>query len=146
MSVVIVLFDIRVSFSSTYERRPLWQRARPTNPIAYAYDSHCLRSPLGAPTPSTADGPIDWFPNRSARRPAAVNPETLWLLVTSHIAPDLMDALVQTYLSTSYYLMPFLHIPTFLKDYGNPAKWGEPVSGVVWLLWCWARNHTEDDR
>ncbi|KAL1742740.1 fungal-specific transcription factor domain-containing protein [Schizophyllum fasciatum] len=93
------------------------------------------------------DSPIDWFPNRSARRPAAVNPETLWLLVTSHIAPDLMDALVQTYLSTSYYLMPFLHIPTFLKDYGNPAKWGEPgFASFIVAICCLASRHTDDPR
>ncbi|KAI5823903.1 hypothetical protein K523DRAFT_324948, partial [Schizophyllum commune Tattone D] len=93
------------------------------------------------------DRPIDWFPNRSARRPAAVNPETLWLLVTSHIAPDLMDALVQTYLSTSYYLMPFLHIPTFLKDYGNPAKWGEPgFASFIVAICCLASRHTDDPR
>ena len=55
----------------------------------------------------------DWFPDRTARR-ANNNPEVIWKLVTSVIAPDLMDSLVQCYLSTSYYLMPFLHVPSFL--------------------------------
>jgi hypothetical protein len=34
-----------------------------------------------------------WFPNRTPRR-ADVNPETLWRLITSYIAPDLMDRFV----------------------------------------------------
>ena len=74
----------------------------------------------------------DWFPDRTPRRTDA-NPEVIWKLVTSFIAPDLMDryvywsifsshdltlnfqsSLVQCYLSTSYYLMPFLHVPSFL--------------------------------
>lgn len=74
----------------------------------------------------------DWFPDRQPRRVSA-NPETLWRLITSTIIPELMDrsvdgillalktyltttfSLVQCFLSTSYYLMPFLHVPTFLE-------------------------------
>jgi hypothetical protein len=75
----------------------------------------------------------DWFPNRTPRR-TDVNPETLWRLMTSYIVPELMDryftfiymisyplkanwmirSLVQCYLSTSYYILPFLHVPSFL--------------------------------
>jgi hypothetical protein len=71
-----------------------------------------------------------WFPNRTTRR-TDVNPENLWRLITSYIAPDLMDrcclsfpvedhltnhnfSLVQCYLSTTYYVLPFIHVPTFL--------------------------------
>lgn len=37
-------------------------------------------------------GPVeqDWFPNRTPRR-TDVNPQTLWRLITSYIAPELMD-------------------------------------------------------
>ena len=73
----------------------------------------------------------EWFPNRQLRR-TDVNPQTLWRLITSSISPELMDryvvcyfcpmcsgadvsiSLVQCYLSTSYYILPFLHVPTFL--------------------------------
>jgi hypothetical protein len=77
---------------------------------------------------SNPDG--TWFPDRITHR-TDMNPERIWKLVTSFIAPDLMDryvhvldycstnllmsSLVQCYLSTSYYLMPFLHVPTFLN-------------------------------
>lgn len=77
--------------------------------------------------PSTSH--LDWFPNRQPQR-TDINPQTLWRLITSYIPPDLMDrcvitgwapcknlpscSLVQCYLSTSYYILPFLHVPTFL--------------------------------
>lgn len=32
----------------------------------------------------------DWFPNRTPRRPD-INPQAMWRLITTHIAPDLMD-------------------------------------------------------
>jgi hypothetical protein len=78
----------------------------------------------------TAANP-DWFPDRQPRR-TDVNPQTLWRFITSYIVPELMDrfgfliftlgsgylipalSLVQCYLSTSYYILPFLHVPTFL--------------------------------
>ena len=74
-----------------------------------------------------------WFPDRTVHHLAHMNPGRLWILVTSFIPPDLMDryvfvvhpncrsthlhpqSLVRCYLSTSHYLMPFLHVPTFLK-------------------------------
>ena len=86
----------------------------------------------------------DWFPNRTPRRPD-INPQAMWRLITTHIAPDLMDrsvsiifwhvehstdltdSLVQCYLCTSYYLVPFLHVPTFLA-----------VSEVLYLLSSWS--------
>jgi len=88
-----------------------------------------------------------WFPDRTVHHLADMNPERLWKLVTSVIPPDLMDSLVQCYLSTSYYLMPFLHVPTFLKDYGDPQKWGEPgfVAFVV-AVCCLASRHIDDLR
>ncbi|THH32205.1 hypothetical protein EUX98_g1996 [Antrodiella citrinella] len=88
----------------------------------------------------------DWFPDRTARR-TNNNPEVIWKLVTSVIAPDLMDSLVQCYLSTSYYLMPFLHVPSFLTDYGNPHKWGEPgFAAFIVAICCLSSRHIDDPR
>ncbi|KAF9223071.1 hypothetical protein BS17DRAFT_782325 [Gyrodon lividus] len=87
-----------------------------------------------------------WFPNRTPRR-TDVNPETLWRLITSYIVPELMDSLVQCYLCTSYYLLPFLHVPTFLADYGNPRKWGEPgFASFIVAICCLASRHIDDPR
>lgn len=88
----------------------------------------------------------DWFPDRTLNK-ADVNPETLWRLITSYIEPELMDSLVQTYLSTSSYILPFLHVPTFLADYGNPQKWGEPgFAAFIVSICCLASRHTNDPR
>ncbi|KAL0581268.1 hypothetical protein V5O48_000751 [Marasmius crinis-equi] len=87
-----------------------------------------------------------WFPNRTAKR-MDVNPQTLWRMITTHIPPDLMDSLVQCYLSTSYYILPFLHVPTFLADYGNPQKWGEPgFATFIVAICCLASRHVDDPR
>lgn len=90
-----------------------------------------------APPKASASGPSasvdsEWFPNRSLRR-TDVNPQILWRMITAVIPPDLMDrfcpsfltaftstklfvsSLVQCYLSTSYYILPFLHVPSFLS-------------------------------
>ncbi|TFK36196.1 fungal-specific transcription factor domain-containing protein [Crucibulum laeve] len=89
---------------------------------------------------------VDWFPNRTLRR-TDVNPQTLWKLITSYIIPELMDSLVQCYLSTSYYILPFLHVPTFLADYGNPQKWGEPgFAAFIVSVCCLASRHMDDPR
>ncbi|EIW75503.1 hypothetical protein CONPUDRAFT_139989 [Coniophora puteana RWD-64-598 SS2] len=91
-------------------------------------------------------GSTTWFPNRTPRR-ADVNPETLWRLITSYIVPELMDSLVQCFLCTSYYIMPFLHVPTFLSDYGNPRKWGEPgFASFIVAICCLASRHIDDPR
>ncbi|KAG8809660.1 hypothetical protein FRC17_003346, partial [Serendipita sp. 399] len=88
-----------------------------------------------------------YFPDRPLKRRVAINPETLWKTVTASIPPDLMDTLVQSYLSTTFYLMPFLHIPTFLHDYGNPTKWGEPgFVSFVTAVCCLASRHVDDKR
>ncbi|KAE9393503.1 hypothetical protein BT96DRAFT_1022983 [Gymnopus androsaceus JB14] len=88
----------------------------------------------------------EWFPNRSLRR-TDVNPQTLWRMITSVIPPDLMDSLVQCYLSTSYYILPFLHVPSFLSDYGNPQKWGEPgFAAFIVAICCLASRHMDDPR
>lgn len=88
----------------------------------------------------------DWFPDRTPRR-TDINPEMLWKLITSIISPDLMDSLVQCYLSTSYYLLPFLHVPTFLSDYGNPQKWGEPgFAAFIVAICCLSSRHIDDPR
>ncbi|RDB16620.1 putative transcriptional regulatory protein C3C7.04 [Hypsizygus marmoreus] len=88
----------------------------------------------------------EWFPNRTPRR-TDVNPQSLWRLMTSYIVPELMDSLVQCYLSTSYYILPFLHVPTFLADYGNPEKWGEPgFAAFIVSICCLASRHIDDPR
>ncbi|OBZ78048.1 putative transcriptional regulatory protein C3C7.04 [Grifola frondosa] len=88
----------------------------------------------------------DWFPDRTPRR-TDTNPEAIWKLITSFIVPELMDSLVQCYLSTSYYLMPFLHVPTFLADYGNPRKWGEPgFAAFIVAICCLSSRHIDDPR
>ncbi|TFK19760.1 nuclear protein [Coprinopsis marcescibilis] len=89
---------------------------------------------------------LQWFPNRQSKR-TDVNPQTLWRLITSYIVPDLMDSLVQCYLSTSYYILPFLHVPTFLADYGNPQKWAEPgFAAFIVAICCLASRHMDDLR
>ncbi|KAG2123554.1 fungal-specific transcription factor domain-containing protein [Suillus cothurnatus] len=96
--------------------------------------------------PSSRTANPTWFPNRTPRR-TDVNPETLWRLITSYIVPELMDSLVQCYLCTSYYLLPFLHVPTFLADYGNPRKWGEPgFAAFIVAICCLASRHIDDPR
>ncbi|KAG6888591.1 hypothetical protein C0995_007110 [Termitomyces sp. Mi166 len=88
----------------------------------------------------------DWFPDRKPRR-TDLNPQTLWRLMTSYIVPELMDSLVQCYLSTSYYILPFLHVPTFLADYGNPEKWGEAgFASFIVAVCCLASRHIDDPR
>ncbi|KAK7442777.1 hypothetical protein VKT23_016022 [Stygiomarasmius scandens] len=87
-----------------------------------------------------------WFPNRTSKR-TDINPQILWRMITSYISPDLMDSLVQCYLSTSYYILPFLHVPTFLSDYGNPLKWGEPgFATFIVAICCLASRHMDDPR
>ncbi|KAF9524900.1 fungal-specific transcription factor domain-containing protein [Crepidotus variabilis] len=94
--------------------------------------------------PSTIN--TDWFPDRQPRR-TEVNPQALWKLITSAIVPELMDSLVQCYLSTSYYILPFLHVPTFLADYGNPQKWAEPgFAAFIIGICCLASRHMDDTR
>ncbi|KAI0643997.1 fungal-specific transcription factor domain-containing protein [Trametes meyenii] len=90
--------------------------------------------------------PNDWFPDRQPRR-TETNPEQIWKLITTFIVPELMDSLVQCYLSTSYYLMPFLHVPSFLADYGNPRKWGEPgFAAFIVAICCLSSRHIDDPR
>ncbi|KAJ7028846.1 fungal-specific transcription factor domain-containing protein, partial [Mycena alexandri] len=102
--------------------------------------------PSSDSTPPSVPVEQDWFPHRTPRR-TDVNPQTLWRLITSYIAPELMDSLVQCYLSTSYYILPFLHVPTFLADYGNPQKWGEPgFAAFIVAICCLASRHMDDPR
>ncbi|KAI0777449.1 fungal-specific transcription factor domain-containing protein [Trametes elegans] len=107
--------------------------------------------PDRGPTPHQWKGqngqpPNDWFPDRQPRR-TETNPENIWKLITTFIVPELMDSLVQCYLSTSYYLMPFLHVPSFLADYGNPRKWGEPgFAAFIVAICCLSSRHIDDPR
>ncbi|KAK2467633.1 hypothetical protein APHAL10511_000488 [Amanita phalloides] len=107
-----------------------------------------LSPQLGSPTDGSmkANHDLDWFPDRKPRR-MDMNPQALWGHITSTISPDLMDSLVQCYLSTSYYILPFLHVPTFLADYGNPQKWGEPgFAAFIVAICCLASRHMDDPR
>jgi len=116
-----------------------------TNPTLSQRPEHNLF--LGNQTVSNANPQQYYFPDRPLKRRVTINPETLWKTVTSAIAPDLMDGLVQSYLSTTFYLMPFLHIPTFLHDYSNPTKWGEPgFVSFVTAICCLASRHVDDKR
>ncbi|OCH91762.1 hypothetical protein OBBRIDRAFT_791989 [Obba rivulosa] len=88
----------------------------------------------------------DWFPDRTPRR-TATNPEMTWKLVSSVIVPELMDSLVHCFLSTTYYLMPFLHLPTFIADYANPRKWGDPgFAAFIVAICCLSSRHVDDPR
>ncbi|KAF8888507.1 fungal-specific transcription factor domain-containing protein [Mucidula mucida] len=101
------------------------------------------------PSPKSDSGKTSetqWFPNRTPRR-TNIKPQTIWSMITAAIAPELLDSLVQCYLSTSYYILPFLHIPTFLADYGNPQKWGEPgFATFIVAICCLASRHMDDPR
>ena len=78
-----------------------------------------------------------WFPNRRTRLTGSLPPEVMWRTITAQIPPPLMDSLIQCFLSTSHYLLPFLHVPQFLSDYGNPQKWGEPgFAAFIVAIWC----------
>ncbi|KAH7091758.1 fungal-specific transcription factor domain-containing protein [Auriculariales sp. MPI-PUGE-AT-0066] len=76
-----------------------------------------------------------------------LNPGAVWRAVTAVVPPDLMDNLVQVYLSTCHYLYPFLHIPSFLADYSSPAMWSSPgFASFVLAICCLASRHTDDPR
>jgi hypothetical protein len=54
-------------------------------------DAPSLPDPSSSsPSKSTSTTNTDWFPNRTPRR-TDINPQTLWRLITSYIAPELMD-------------------------------------------------------
>jgi hypothetical protein len=117
----------------------------PNTPLSQRGEQKTSFGNNNSPTPTTRQQA--YFPDRPLKRRVTINPETLWKTVTSAIAPDLMDGLVQSYLSTTFYLMPFLHIPTFLHDYSNPTKWGEPgFVSFVTAICCLASRHVDDKR
>ncbi|KAF8176363.1 fungal-specific transcription factor domain-containing protein [Mycena galopus ATCC 62051] len=140
----------RLSLSASYlyfddEGYTRWQGEASGLPLLDLLVERHVPSSDSAP-PNVAPVEQDWFPNRTLRR-TDVNPQTLWRLITSYIAPELMDSLVQCYLSTSYYILPFLHVPTFLADYGNPQKWGEPgFAAFIVSICCLASRHMDDPR
>ncbi|THH07519.1 hypothetical protein EW145_g3327 [Phellinidium pouzarii] len=125
----------------------LVERERPnasSNPSVTLHGPSPVRESWSRKSENVTTG--DWFPDRQPRQ-IAVHPETMWRLITSMIAPDLMDSLVQCFLSTTYYLMPFLHVPTFLADYGNPQKWGEPgFASFIVAVCCLSSRHVDDTR
>ena len=54
---------------------------------------------------------------------------------------------MKCYLSTSYYLVPLLHVPTFLRDYSNPQKWGDPgFACLICAICAIAARHYDDLR
>ncbi|KAJ6607680.1 fungal-specific transcription factor domain-containing protein [Mycena sp. CBHHK59/15] len=141
----------RLSLSASYlyfddEGYTRWQGEASGLPLLDLLVERHVPSHSDAAPPSLAPTEQDWFPNRTPRR-TDVNPQTLWRLITSYVAPELMDSLVQCYLSTSYYILPFLHVPTFLADYGNPQKWGEPgFAAFIVAICCLASRHMDDPR
>ncbi|KAK7052056.1 putative transcriptional regulatory protein C3C7.04 [Favolaschia claudopus] len=140
----------RLSLSASYlyfddEGYTRWQGEASGLPLLDLLVERHVPTSDAAP-PNVAPVEQDWFPNRTPRR-TDVNPQTLWRLITSYIAPELMDSLVQCYLSTSSYILPFLHVPTFLSDYGNPQKWGEPgFAAFIVAICCLASRHMDDPR
>ncbi|KAF7313955.1 P-type phospholipid transporter [Mycena chlorophos] len=140
----------RLSLSASYlyfddEGYTRWQGETSGLPLLDMLVERHEPSPDETP-PAVPPSQQDWFPNRTPRR-TDINPQTLWRLITSYIAPELMDSLVQCYLSTSSYILPFLHVPTFLSDYGNPAKWGEPgFAAFIVSICCLASRHMDDPR
>ncbi|KAG8936987.1 hypothetical protein FRC02_009124 [Tulasnella sp. 418] len=89
--------------------------------------------------------PENWFPDRKPTK-ASVKPEAIWKLVTSGVEPDLMDSLVKCFLSTTFYLMPFIHVPTFLADYADPEKWDTGFASFIIAICCLTSRHVDDIR
>ena len=88
-----------------------------------------------------------FFPDRTPRPHQTLNPEASWKVITGVIPPDVMDTLVRCYLSTSHLLWPFLHVPTFLRDYANPQQWGEPGFACFIVAVCTlSSRHVDDPR
>lgn len=88
-----------------------------------------------------------FFPDRKPRPHQTLNPEASWKVITGVIPPDLMDTLVRCYLSTSHLLWPFLHVPSFLRDYANPQQWGEPGFACFIVTVCTlSSRHVDDPR
>lgn len=114
---------------------------------------------------ATSPAPHDWFPDRQ-RVQESVRPEDVWMMIASVIQPDLMDksvkltipfnlfwicitdvlipsSLVLLYLKTTYYLMPFIHIPSFLADYPNPNKWDPGFGSFIVAICCLTSRHVD---
>lgn len=89
--------------------------------------------------------PHDWFPDRK-RVQDSVRPEDVWMMIANVIQPDLMDNLVLLWLKTTYYLMPFIHIPSFLADYPNPNKWDAGFGSFIVAICCLTSRHVDDPR
>ncbi|KAG8886071.1 hypothetical protein FRB97_007947 [Tulasnella sp. 331] len=94
--------------------------------------------------PSTP-APDDWFPDRESIK-EIVRPEEIWAMISGVISPDLMDSLVKCWLSTTYYLMPFIHVPSFLSDYANPIKWDTGFGSFIVAICCLTSRHVDDIR
>lgn len=53
------------------------------------------------------------------------------------------DSLVKCWLSTTYYLMPFIHVPSFLSDYANPVKWDCGFGSFIVAICCLTSRHVD---
>ncbi|KAF7369274.1 P-type phospholipid transporter [Mycena venus] len=117
----------RLSLSASYlyfddEGYTRWQGEASGLPLLDLLVERHVPTSDAAP-PNVAPVEQDWFPNRTPRR-TDVNPQTLWRLITSYIAPELMD-----------------------RDYGNPQKWGEPgFAAFIVAICCLASRHMDDPR
>ncbi|CAG7851439.1 SubName: Full=Uncharacterized protein {ECO:0000313/EMBL:CCA71412.1} [Serendipita indica DSM 11827] len=142
-----------VTLSPTYlywddEGFTRWQGASSGLPLLDSLVERSLPAQSGDATATKANFSEQKAPDGSMTAAPNYFPDRLSNgTVTASIPPDLMDGLVQSYLSTTFYLMPFLHIPTFLHDYSNPTKWGEPgFVSFVTAVCCLASRHVDDKR
>lgn len=143
-------------------------------------DSKADLPPVGVDTEEYMPTPI------ASREAPDVKSGILWKQITDVIDPGLMDeyatpvlcvfytasdcgpphSLVKCFLSTSYYLLPFLHLPTFMEvtrflllpvnvahrgirtqDYGSHEKWQEPGFGAfIVAVCCLSSRHIDDPR
>ncbi|KAG8905465.1 hypothetical protein FRB99_008906 [Tulasnella sp. 403] len=94
---------------------------------------------------SPAPAPADWFPDRQNINDP-VRPEDIWMTIASTIPPELMDHLVMLFLKTTYYIMPFIHVPSFIQDYQNPNKWDTGFGSFIVAICCLASRHVDDVR
>lgn len=79
----------------------LVERELPTSAARSQHDTSPVRETWPRKSENVTTG--DWFPDRQPRR-VNVNPETLWKIITSVIAPELMDRSV-------FFLFFYFHFP-----------------------------------
>ncbi|KAH7097116.1 hypothetical protein BKA62DRAFT_717600 [Auriculariales sp. MPI-PUGE-AT-0066] len=72
------------------------------------------------------------------------NPGAVWCAFTAVFSPYLVENIFQVSLSTSGYLYPFLHIPSFPADWSSPVLRFSPGCALfVLAICCLASRHVE---